>query len=156
MSESQPIHEAGRRLVLVADDEPAFHLIIAHVLATFDLVPLLVNDGAAAIAAVATRRSELRGAILDIDMPRVDGIDAAHAIQRIAPELAIMLVSGAVPREYADQVAHLRLAGLLQKPFPLAALRALIRHALADGAASHAALEMGDTQPNSVVASSSE
>jgi CheY-like chemotaxis protein len=147
MIESQPIHETIGRLVLLADDEPAFHLIIGHVLAEFGLAPLTVYDGAAAVAAVAAHRSELRGAILDISMPGVDGIDAANAIQQIAPELAIMIMSASYPANYADRVAHLRLSGLLQKPFPLAALRALIRHALTDSAAHGAPLERGNAQP---------
>lgn len=146
MSESQPIHEAVRSLVLVADDEPAFHMIIGHALATFGLASLSVNDGAAAIEAVAAHRSELQGAILDIDMPSVDGIDAAHAIQQVAPELTVMLMSAAYPVDYADRTAHLRLAGILQKPFSLAALYALIRHALADGAVRETPMEQANAQ----------
>jgi two-component system response regulator MprA len=144
MIESQPIHETVRRLVLVADNEPAFHLIITHVLATFDLVPLLAYDGAAAIAAVEVHRSELRGAILDIAMPGIDGIDAAHVIQRIAPELAMMLMSAAYPVDYADRIGHLRLAGMLQKPFPLAALRELLLHTVVEGNVPETRMERGD------------
>jgi DNA-binding NtrC family response regulator len=156
MIEGQPLHETVRRLVLVADDEPAFQLIIAQVLAEFDLAPLTVSDGAAAIAAVVAHRNELRGAFLDIAMPSVDGIDAAHAIQQIAPELEITIMSAAYPADYAARTTHLRIAGILQKPFPLAALRALIRQALANGAASDKPVEREDIQPSSVVAASAE
>jgi DNA-binding NarL/FixJ family response regulator len=68
-------------------------------------------------------------------MPIVNGVDAAHAIQRITPDLAIVLMSGAVPAYYADGIERLRLAGMLHKLFPMAALRELIRDAVGDGVA---------------------
>ena len=55
-------------------------------------------------------------------MPLVNGVDAARVIQRLAPKLAIVLLSGAVPAHMADRIKQLRLAGMLHKPFPLAAL----------------------------------
>ena len=125
------------QLALIADDEVAIQGLVARVLRQLDLVPLPVGDGAAAIAAVEAHRGELACAILDIRMPGVNGIDAAHAIQRIAPDLAIVLMSGAVPVDYADRTKRLRLAGLLHKPFALAALEELIRHAIG----AHVALE---------------
>jgi CheY-like chemotaxis protein len=154
MSESRAIGESARRVVVVADDEPMLQLVIGRVLTAFDLVPLLADDGAAAIAAVEAHLSELCGAILDIMMPGVDGIDAAHAIQRLAPELAIVLMSSLEPADYANRIEYLHLAGTLQKPFPLAALRALIRQVLADGATRAKPMETADLQSkNSVDAS---
>jgi CheY-like chemotaxis protein len=154
MSESQAIGESARRLVLVADDEAGLRQVVARVLAAFGLIPLLADDGAAAIAAVEAHRSELCGVILDIAMPGVDGIDAAHAIQRLAPELAIVLMSGALPADFAARTAGLRLVGVLSKPFPLAALRTLLRRALANSATRSKPMETADLQSkNSVDAS---
>ena len=133
MGENQSTSQSVRRLVLVADDEPALHQIVARVLATFDLVALLADDGAMAIAAVKARQSELCGAIMDIAMPGVDGVTAAHVIQQLVPDLAIIFMSGAVPDDFAVRAAGLRLAGTLQKPFPLAALRELIQQTFVDG-----------------------
>ena len=62
-----------------------------------------------------------------------------RVIQRLAPELAIVLMSGALPADYAVDINQLRLAGLVHKPFPLVALRELIRHATGDGVAIEAA-----------------
>jgi CheY-like chemotaxis protein len=126
---------ASRRLALVADDETAIQNIVARVMRQLGLVALPVGDGAAAIAVVEAHRDDLACAILDITMPIVNGVDAAHAIQRIAPDLAIVLMSGAVPAHYANRIERLRLAGMLHKPFSLAALRELIRLAVGEGVA---------------------
>jgi CheY-like chemotaxis protein len=124
----------ARPLVLVADDETAIQELVARVITNLGLVALLVGDGAAAVAAVETHRDDLACAVLDVVMPVMSGADAAQAIQHIAPDLAIILMSGAVPLYYADQIARLRLVGRLNKPFPLAALRDMIRYATATSA----------------------
>jgi CheY-like chemotaxis protein len=127
--------KAARRLVLVADDEAAIQLLVARVITQLGLDALSVGDGSAAITAVAARRADLACAILDITMPLVNGVDAARAIQRLAPELAIVLMSGAVPTHMADSIKQLRLAGMLHKPFPLVALPKLIRQVVDDSVA---------------------
>lgn len=156
MIESQPSHKTAPRPALVADDDAAIRALIARVLVQLGLVPVLVGDGAAAIDVVEARRSELACALLDIEMPGANGLDAAHAIQRLAPDLPIMLISGSIPNVAAGKLSRLRLAGTLDKPFSLAALRKLIRHALAQGATSDRPVGMGQTQLTDVVASASE
>jgi two-component system, cell cycle sensor histidine kinase and response regulator CckA len=139
MSAITPLPIAAPRLVLVADDEPAIQYLVTRVIDQLGLVALPVSDGAAAIMAVAARQADLICVVLDITMPLVNGVDAARVIQRLAPDLAIVLMSGAIPADYAVHINQLRLAGLLHKPFPLAALRKLIRHAAGDDVAIEAA-----------------
>lgn len=119
-----------RRLVLVADDEPAIQGLVSRIIHQLGLDVLLVGDGAAAIAAVEAQHNELACAILDVVMPVMNGIDAAHTIQQIAPDLAIVLMSGAIPAHYAERIRRLRLAAMLPKPFPSPTLRAVICQAV--------------------------
>jgi CheY-like chemotaxis protein len=121
-----------RRSVLVADDEEVIRFLVARVITQLGLAALCVGDGAAAIQTAATHRAELVCAVLDIRMPIMDGADAAHAIQHMAPEVPIVLMSGAVPAHCTDRIKQLRLAGMLHKPFALTALRGLILQAVDD------------------------
>ena len=130
-----------RRSVLVADDEEAIRFLVGRVITQLGLVALSASDGAAAIETAATHRAELVCAVLDIRMPIMNGADAAHAIQRMAPDVAIVLMSGAVPAQYADRIKQVRLAGMLHKPFSLTVLRELILHAVGDSRALGAAYE---------------
>jgi two-component system cell cycle sensor histidine kinase/response regulator CckA len=123
----------ARRMVLVADDEKAIQSIVTRVITELGFVALPVSDGATAIITAAAHRANLACAILDIMMPIVNGIDAAHAIQQLAPDIGIVLMSGAIPRDCADDIAHLRLVGMLNKPFSLKALQELILHAAGGG-----------------------
>jgi CheY-like chemotaxis protein len=127
-----PSMTAQPRLVLVADDEMPIQHLITRVIGQLGLVALPVADGAAAIKAVQAHRGNLACAILDVQMPIVNGLDAAQVIQQIAPDLAIVLMSGAIPADYVDPIKRLRLTGMLPKPFSLAALQEMIRHAVGD------------------------
>lgn len=118
-----------RSLVLVADDEPSIQDLLTRIIQQLGLVALCVDDGAAAITAVQAHRDKLICAIMDVVMPGVNGVDAAHAIQATAPSLPIVLMSGAIPDAYQDRIAQLRLAGMLAKPFVFAPLEDLLRQA---------------------------
>lgn len=133
MTESRAELMTSRRLALVADDEPAIRDLLERVLRPLGLGALCVGDGAAAIAAAEAHRDKLSCAIMDIVMPVVNGVDAALAIQRAAPNLPIVLMSGAVPAHCADGIARLHLAGMIPKPFDLAELRDLLRQAVGVG-----------------------
>jgi two-component system, cell cycle response regulator CpdR len=128
---AQPSRPA-RRLVLVADDEEMIQAIVTRAIARLGLATLPVSDGAAAVEVVKAHRPMLACAMLDVRMPIMNGADAAHAIQRIAPDLPIVLMSGAIPAQYTDRISRLRLAGRLEKPFTLAVLRTKILQALGD------------------------
>jgi CheY-like chemotaxis protein len=149
MSENLSLDSRARTLVLVADDEATIRAIVSRVLVELGLVPVLVGDGAAAIHAVEAHGDELVCAILDVAMPGGNGIDAAHVIQRLAPDLPITLISGSVPNTAAGKITQLHLAGMLQKPFSLAALRALVLHAVDERAAYGKPLEAADNHSKS-------
>jgi signal transduction histidine kinase/DNA-binding response OmpR family regulator len=116
-----------RPLVLVADDDAGIRHLVATVLHQMGLSTWLAMDGAAAVQMVAERVSELCCVILDVRMPVLDGMSAAQAIREIAPDMAIVLMSAAFPSNYAEQIAPLRIAHVLDKPFPLDDLRAVMR-----------------------------
>jgi len=125
----------ARPLALVADDDPAIQALVARVINRLGLVAVFADNGAAAIAAVEAHRDNLAFAILDVVMPIMNGVDAAHAIKATAPDLPIVLMSGAIPEAYRDRISQLRLAGMLAKPFSFATLRDLLRHATDDAVA---------------------
>jgi CheY-like chemotaxis protein len=129
MNTSPVISTTERRsLVLVADDEPSIQDLLTRVIQRLGLVAICVGDGAAAITAVQAHCDKLICAIMDVVLPGVNGVDAAHAIQAIAPSLPIVLMSGSIPRAYKDRIAQLRLAGMLTKPFSVVHLQDLLRH----------------------------
>ena len=64
--------------VLVAEDNAVNQTLIRALLARVDIVPDIVEDGAAAVVAVAEKCYDV--ALLDLRMPIMDGLEAARSI----------------------------------------------------------------------------
>lgn len=126
-----------RRVVLVADDEEAILNLTARVIASLGLIPLMASDGAAALEFVRTCRALLVCAILDVQMPILNGVEAAHAIQAHAPHLAIVLMSGDIPASLADHMNQLHGITMLYKPFPISTLREVVMQIIGNGNSAH-------------------
>ncbi len=117
---------AQRPLVLVADDDESICSLIVEVLGQIGVGALVANNGAVAVQLVVEHGAALCCAILDVRMPVLDGLDAAREIRQIAPNLAIVVMSSHFPGEYWQRLAPLRIAHILDKPFHLNELRAVV------------------------------
>jgi len=129
--------------VLLAEDDPSVRKAVTRVLELENYAVRAVNDGAAALAEIAS--SDLDVAVLDVSMPFADGLTVCREARHRGVTLPILLLTA------RDQVGD-RVAGLdagaddyLVKPFAvdelLARLRALLRRA---NPASSDDLRIGD------------
>src|SRR4051794_32187646 len=103
--------------VLIADDEPSILDILQRVIGSMGLTPIIVADGAEAIAVIHTLHARLIGAILDIRMPEINGVDLAESIRQIIPDLPIVFISGGSPPQTLERAKQLPRSVFLQKPF---------------------------------------
>jgi CheY-like chemotaxis protein len=84
-----------RRAVLVVDDDPDILEIVTVVLDLYDVPAVTAGDGIEALA-VMRRSRELGVVLLDLMMPRMNGVDVLAAMKR-DPELAtlpVIVISG--------------------------------------------------------------
>lgn len=81
-------------LLLVADDDPPARALLAASArsALGEVVVLEAEDGAEAIRLGLQLRPEL--AVLDVDMPRIGGIEAAITLRELEPSICIALWTG--------------------------------------------------------------
>ena len=104
----------GRRVV-IAEDEALIRLDLAEMLAEegYDVVAA-VDDGEQAIARTEELRPDL--VILDVKMPRLDGIAAAERIaaQRIAP---VVMLTAFSQRDLVERARDAGAMAYLVKPF---------------------------------------
>jgi len=128
--------------VLVVDDEPAVREALGRTLRFEGYDVELAGDGADALAALGERRPDL--IVLDVMMPRLDGLEACRRLRASGDTLPVLMLTA------RDGVGD-RVAGLdagaddyLVKPFALeellARVRALLRRSMiVNGAAGAAA-----------------
>lgn len=126
--------------VLVVDDNAANRFVAGKLLEMFGCSAEMAENGAEAVAAVQARRFDL--VLMDIKMPVMDGVAAAHAIRALpgpAARLPILaLTANADERDEADYVAA-GMNGVAQKPIQPDALLNAIRLVLAQADAAEIA-----------------
>jgi len=116
---------SDRRAVLIVDDDPFIRKLIVTTLegvAAFDLYE--AADGVKAVE--AARLEQPRLVFLDIDMPRLDGIDACREIRAVSgmESATIVMLTAAVEDSARGRASDAGANFFLTKPFsPLELLR---------------------------------
>ena len=108
-------HEAPTRRVVIAEDEALIRLDLAEMLAEegYDVVGQ-AGDGETAVALAEEHRPDL--VVLDVKMPKLDGISAAQRIaeQRIAP---VVILTAFSQRDLVERARDAGAMAYLVKPF---------------------------------------
>jgi PAS domain S-box-containing protein len=106
-----------RNLVLIADDEAALLALSEHMVKQIGYEVVTAMDGEEAVAQFERHRERLHTILLDLTMPRMDGVEAAERILAQAPEARIVLCTGYSAENLAERLDPKRVAGVLLKPF---------------------------------------
>ena len=132
--------------ILVVDDEPRIVQLARDYLAHAGFDVLTAADGHSGLAAARARGPDL--IVLDLGLPRMDGLDVARAIRRESAVPIIMLTARA---DEADKLVGLELGAddYLTKPFSprelVARVRAVLRRV--EGDLAHAdVVRVGDVE----------
>ena len=122
-----------RRLrVLVVDDEHALLDVVCRVLRGIGHAADPAQSGGEALYTLEQTRDPYDIVLLDIDMPRMNGVETARRILERAPDQAIVLMSGLHDGE-ATSSAVRGVRGFLAKPFTTAELTAAFTRATTRG-----------------------
>jgi DNA-binding NarL/FixJ family response regulator len=121
----------GEIRVLLCDDSPAFRALLRY---TLEEDPDLIvvgeaGDGEACLAAILERRPDV--VLLDISMPRVQGLDAIGAMRECAPGCRIVALSGFTAGEMAATALSRGARAYVEKGTCVTAIRDAIRAAAA-------------------------
>ena len=104
--------------VVWAEDEPSDQFMIRSALEEFPAAPRIrwANDGEAAVAAAQAQRPRL--IVLDINMPRVDGIEALRRIRAdpALDDVPVVMFSTARRSNEVEECEGLGVAAFVQKP----------------------------------------
>lgn len=122
-------------LVLVADDEPMVLDFAASALESMGFDVIRARDGAEAVLRFLEHRDRIRLALLDLTMPRMDGIETFTELRRLQPSLPIILSSGYDTDAAARDLVTQGEVQFLPKPYPVRELRKLVGEVLAPGGA---------------------
>jgi PAS domain S-box-containing protein len=108
--------------ILVVDDELSVREIIKASLEAYNYQVVTASDGLEAIARYAERQSEIQVILLDLMMPSLDSASTIRALQRIDPNVSIVVMSGLSATEPIKNMSDINVQAFLAKPFTSQAL----------------------------------
>ncbi len=118
-------------LILSADDDPDIRRLIERVLVGAGHRVMLAPDGQAALDAAFDEDLDFDLVILDVEMPRMRGLDACRKLRddsRTA-HLPVIIASGSLATPHVDDTEYGATASL-HKPFSPAQLRNAVEREL--------------------------
>ena len=112
----------SKHWMLVDDNADVLSLVTALAGNLTDAKMECFNSPSAALAAFADAPEKYELVITDYEMPEMDGVELCRRLREISPAQKIILATGS-GFFTAASARHAGFSGLLNKPFPLAALR---------------------------------
>ena len=123
-----PRYGGGTETILVAEDEEALRWLVKDILEALGYKVLLAEDGKSAVEVFVKNLERIDVLLMDLVMPRMSGLEAYQQIQRLRPNLPLVIMTG-----YSSESVYSfeKFDGLvLQKPYNVESLGSIIREAL--------------------------
>ncbi|MBX7259023.1 MAG: PAS domain S-box protein [Candidatus Hydrogenedentes bacterium] len=120
----------GKGKILITDDEETIRTLAKMMLEKIGFEVLTAADGREGVEVFRAHAHELSAVLLDMTMPHLDGEGAFIEMQKIRPEVPVILSSGFSEQEASSRFTSAGLAGFIQKPYSLEELVNCIRRTL--------------------------
>lgn len=104
-------------LVLVVDDEEPILAITRGILEVHNYRVITATDGIDAIAQYTEHKANISVTLMDITMPNLDGATAIQIMQKVNPELKVIVTSGMPGNLQATPLMGDSVKTFLQKPY---------------------------------------
>jgi two-component system response regulator AtoC len=89
------MHTNGERRILVGEDEPEVRSYLEMALKCVGYSVQLAQDGDEVLSYLRSDGSHFDAVLLDVVMPNRDGLETLNGIREIAPQLPVIMISGA-------------------------------------------------------------
>jgi PAS domain S-box-containing protein len=124
----------GTGTVLIVDDEETVRASTARMLEHVGYRTMFAEDGRDGVEKFRASAEAISLVLLDLTMPHMDGSEAYREITALKPDARVLLMSGYTEQDAIARFTGDGIAGFLQKPFTLRALREQLQ--AVDGVAS--------------------
>jgi PAS domain S-box-containing protein len=126
-----PLPRGNGEHVLVVDDEESVRLIMRSTLENFGYRVSTASDGSEAVALLRNPSALFDIALVDMQMPGLDGGKTIVALRRLRPDLPIVGASGLATSENREHAAANGVLHFLDKPFSVETLLRTVQAAMA-------------------------
>ncbi|MRR38055.1 response regulator, partial [bacterium] len=121
---------ASSGTILVVDDEEDVREVCSVFVEHLGFKAVTAVDGEDALRIFQKNADRIVCVLMDLTMPRLDGVSAFHSMKEINPGIPVILSSGYSDSDISARFSTLGLAGFIQKPYTLHELEDKILRAL--------------------------
>jgi len=124
--EKKKVHskdQQGNGTILVVDDEEAVRLIVKEALEHSGFKVILAEDGQKALYIYKNNYKKIDLVLLDLNMPKLNGVETYKHLITINPAVKVILSSGFNEQESIERLSQSKKVSYLQKPYHLQLLK---------------------------------
>jgi len=114
--------------ILIVDDESSIRMALQGILEDEGYRVTMANDGLDALSALQKEIPDL--VLLDIWMPRLDGLETLQRVKELYPDLAVVMISGHGTIETAVKATKLGAFDFIEKPLSLEKVLVTVHNAI--------------------------
>jgi signal transduction histidine kinase len=120
----------GEGTILIIDDESAVRISADGMLKLCGYKTLVAKSGQEGLDIFSAKRPEIALVLLDVSMPGKSGLEVLSEIKAMAPDAAVIMMSGFVENERINQAVSSGASAFLKKPFSLKSLSQTVKSLL--------------------------
>lgn len=105
--------------VLLVDDEEGVRNVAEAMLECIGFEVLTASNGHEALEVLKENRQRINCVMLDLTMPGISGFETFGEMQKIVPNIKVIITSGYNEKDVSDRTIMNDLAGFIQKPYSI-------------------------------------
>ena len=124
------IQQGVGETILAVDDSAVLLDAIARLLEIYGYKVLTAESGDQALTLYSEYLGEINVVLTDLVMPGMNGVELAHRLKSINPEIKIIASTGFPPKTYQPELLELGVNVILEKPFEIEDLLSAIHEVI--------------------------
>lgn len=119
----------GQPRILIVDDDAIFLNLTVAMVEKMGYAVITAPDGIEAIELFERKQESISLVMLDINMPKMNGIDAFKRIRELCKKVNVVIVSGCLDDAKRKRISPLRPTAYINKPLSFGLLADVLRSA---------------------------